>query len=118
MISKNQIKYIHSLALKKNRDKEGCFVGEGPKVVADLLAVQTPEILVATDKWYASTNITPRQQDAVVTEEELGKVSFLQHPQQVLGCFVNLMKKFLLIYVTRICVLRLIKYKTLAISEQ
>lgn len=49
MISKNQIKYIHSLALKKNRDKEGCFVGEGPKVVADLLAVQTPEILVATD---------------------------------------------------------------------
>lgn len=87
MISKNQIKYIHSLALKKNRDKEGCFVGEGPKVVADLLAVQTPEILVATDKWYASTNIAPRQQDAVVTEEELGKVSFLQHPQQVLGVF-------------------------------
>lgn len=55
--------------------------------MADLLAVQTPEILVATDKWYASTNIAPRQQDAVVTEEELGKVSFLQHPQQVLGVF-------------------------------
>ncbi len=36
MISKNKIKYIHSLELKKNRNKEGVFVAEGHKVVEDL----------------------------------------------------------------------------------
>ena len=33
MISKNKIKYIRSLELKKNRNKEGKFVAEGFKVV-------------------------------------------------------------------------------------
>ena len=36
MISKNLIKYIRSLELKKNRQKEGVFVAEGPKVVGDI----------------------------------------------------------------------------------
>ena len=40
MISKNKIKYIHSLELKKNRNKEGVFVAEGHKVVEDLLELQ------------------------------------------------------------------------------
>jgi len=35
MISKNKIKYIRSLELKKNRNKEGKFVAEGFKVVDD-----------------------------------------------------------------------------------
>ena len=37
MLSKNQIKWVHSLELKKNRRKDGLFVAEGPKVVGDLL---------------------------------------------------------------------------------
>ena len=32
-LSKNRIKYIHSLELKKNRDAEGIFLAEGPKLV-------------------------------------------------------------------------------------
>ena len=48
MISKNQIKLIRSLETKKGRVKEGLFVAEGPKVVADLMAVMTPRILFAT----------------------------------------------------------------------
>ena len=43
MISKNKIKYIRSLELKKNRNKEGKFVAEGFKVVDDLLALQPAE---------------------------------------------------------------------------
>ena len=31
-ISKNKIKYIHSLELKKNRKEEGVFLAEGPKL--------------------------------------------------------------------------------------
>ena len=37
MVSKNQIKLVKSLELKKNRKREGLFVAEGPKVVGDLL---------------------------------------------------------------------------------
>ena len=51
MISKNQIKLIRSLETKKGRVKEGLFVAEGPKVVADLMAVMTPRILFATRDW-------------------------------------------------------------------
>ena len=42
MISKNLIKYIRSLELKKNRQKEGVFVAEGPKVVGDLSEIYNP----------------------------------------------------------------------------
>ena len=37
MLSKNQLKFVRSLELKKNRKREGLFVAEGPKVVGDLL---------------------------------------------------------------------------------
>ena len=43
MIGKNKIKYIRSLELRKNREHEGVFVAEGPKVVADLMAVARDE---------------------------------------------------------------------------
>ena len=40
MISKAIIKFVHSLELKKNRNRERLFVAEGPKVVADLATVE------------------------------------------------------------------------------
>lgn len=87
MISKNIIKQVKALELKKNRQKEGLFVAEGQKVVGDLTAIAPPQRLIATEEWYMASGNTPRMQDAVVTEDELRKVSFLQHPQQVIGLF-------------------------------
>ena len=87
MISKNKIKYIHSLELKKNRNKEGVFVAEGHKVVEDLLELQPAEILVATEEWLKGKHFGASTEVIEVTEEELKKVSFLQHPQQVLAVF-------------------------------
>lgn len=79
MISKNQIKFIRALELKKNRKKEGLFVAEGPKVTGDLLrAGYIPHSIYST---------VPREDAQLVTDEELRKVSFLQHPQQVLAVF-------------------------------
>ncbi|MBQ8154434.1 MAG: RNA methyltransferase [Prevotella sp.] len=81
MISKNQIKLIRSLELKKNRKREGLFVAEGPKVVGDLLqAGYQPRMLF-------STTATERPDAERITEEELRKISFLQHPQEVLAVF-------------------------------
>ena len=86
-ISKNLAKLVRSLETKKGRKKEGLFVAEGPKVVTDLMAVNSPIRVIATAEWFASTGLSPSEQDAVVTDDELRKVSFLQHPQQVMALF-------------------------------
>lgn len=79
MLSKNQIKFVRSLELKKNRKREHLFVAEGPKVVGDLLrAGFRPHSIFST---------SPRQDGQLVTEEELQRISFLQHPQEVLAVF-------------------------------
>ena len=85
MISKNQIKYVHQLELKKFRKQEGLFIAEGHKVVGDLLkAGYTPKQLYATADWIAANPVA----DAVeVTNDELTKLSLQQHPQQVLALF-------------------------------
>lgn len=90
MISKAKIKYIHSLELKKNRKAEGLFVAEGHKVVGDLMEIMTPTLVVATTEWleHNSTHSALTGIEVIeVTQEELRKVSFLQHPQQVLALF-------------------------------
>ena len=83
MISKNQQKYIRQLEQKKYRKREGLFVAEGTKVVGDLLKRYTPKAVFATTQWQALEGITPQ----VLTEEELQRISFQQHPQQVLALF-------------------------------
>lgn len=86
MISKNQIKYIRQLELKKFRKRENCFVAEGPKVVGDLMKRYQPKAIFATDEWHPSS-----MPDATVltriTDDELRRISFLQAPQQVLAIF-------------------------------
>ena len=83
MISKNQIKFIKQLELKKYRQREGLFVAEGPKVVGDLMTRYRPTAVYATDDY------TPPSAAEVqrISDDELRKVSFLQHPQQVVALF-------------------------------
>ena len=83
MISKNQQKYIRQLEQKKYRKREGMFVAEGTKVVGDLLKRYTPEAVFSTLQWQAPDGIKPQ----IVTDEELQRISFQQHPQQVLALF-------------------------------
>ena len=86
MISKNQIKYIRQLELKKFRKREKCFVAEGPKVVGDLMKQYRPKAVYATDEWKSEqafdSSVLTR-----ITDEELRRISFLQTPQQVLALF-------------------------------
>jgi TrmH family RNA methyltransferase len=87
MIGKAKIKYIHSLEQKKHRKEEGVFVAEGPKIVGDLLKLLNPTLIVATQKWLLENNVSHNCEVIEATAEELRKVSFLQHPQQVLAVF-------------------------------
>lgn len=85
MISKNQIKFVHQLEYKKFRRVEGLFVAEGTKVVGDLLAHYKPREVFATSEWLADHQGDYTTQE--VTDDELRRLSFLQHPQQVLALF-------------------------------
>ena len=84
MISKNQVKFIRQLEQKKFRRREGLFVAEGTKVVGDLMARYQPKALYATKEWLM-THPTPGAEE--ITDEELRRLSFQQHPQQVLALF-------------------------------
>jgi TrmH family RNA methyltransferase len=87
MLSKAKIKLIHSLEQKKNRQAEGLFVAEGPKVVGDLLPYFRPRFVIATRRWIES-NVCPSDAEIIeVTDDELAKASFLKTPQEVLAVF-------------------------------
>lgn len=67
MISKNRLKYIRSLEMKKFRKQEGVFVAEGPKVIDDL-----KDYFELVEMWEG---------------EDADKASFLETPQHKLAIF-------------------------------
>ena len=87
MISKAKVKFIKSLRLKKNREQARLFIAEGHKVVGELLASGCAHTIVATQEWLSAHSAPPTNELVAVDEEELRKVSLLQHPQQVLALF-------------------------------
>ena len=88
MISKNQLKYVRQFEQKKFRKREGLFVAEGIKVVGDLMQRYQPKMLFATHDYL---NVHPFHnadfEIIEVTADELIRLSFQQHPQQVLALF-------------------------------
>ncbi len=92
MISKNRIKYLHSLDLKKNRKKTQEFVAEGVKLVDELLPVFECVYVAAVPEWIRchESQVAALREKAVVddlSEEELRRASLLQHPQEVIAVF-------------------------------
>ncbi len=87
MLSKNKIKYIHSLELKKNRKEEQAFVAEGHKLVGDLLGHFPCRLLVATRAWLDRNPDVEAMEIIEVNQEELTRASLLKTPQEVLAVF-------------------------------
>ena len=85
MIGKNTIKWVHSLEMKKNRKREHLFMAEGPKVVGDLLAHYRPRAIFATAEWNGRASLPSYVTPETVSDDELRRLSFLQHPQQVIA---------------------------------
>lgn len=86
-LSKNRIKYIHSLELKKNRKEEGVFLAEGPKLVGDLLGHFPCHFLAATSAWLKEHTSVSADEIVEVSPDELSRASLLKTPQQVLAVF-------------------------------
>ena len=94
MLSKNKIKYIHSLELKKNRIAERAFVAEGNKLVADMLPFFACKLLVAKPCWMATQGDISAEELLVAEEEDIGKASFLKNPQDVCRTWYWLLMEF------------------------
>lgn len=87
MLSKNKIKYIHSLDLKKNRKSEQAFVAEGHKLVGELSGHFPCRMLLATRTWLDEHPQAEADEIIEVTWEELTRASLLKTPQDVLAVF-------------------------------
>ena len=85
MITKNQIKYVRGLSLKKNRVKEQCFIVEGEKCVAELIDSDFEIVELFALKDWMNQNKDVFQKVKVVSLKELQRISNLSSPNKVLA---------------------------------
>jgi RNA methyltransferase, TrmH family len=92
MLGKQKAKYIQSLGQKKQRDAEGLFIAEGPKIVVELIQSfpQYIKEIYAVKEWIKENDHLHTPAVTEVTEDELEKISQLKTPNQV----VAVVKKF------------------------
>ena len=84
MISKNTIKLIKSLAIKKIRAKENLFLVEGDKIVAEVL-----ESKFQVEKLYATSTFIVKNESRIknsrivteVNREDINQASLMKNPQ-------------------------------------
>jgi len=85
VISKNQIKFIKSLSLKKNRLKSQLFVAEGEKIVNELLNSKYEIEYIYATKQFSGINSNQRSAITLVSNDELSRISNLTSPNNVLA---------------------------------
>lgn len=86
-LSKNKIKLISSLKLKKYRDELSLFVAEGPKLVSDLLKSFSAKIIVCTQSWLDENSPSAEEIIVVSSADDLKSVTQLSSPSPVLAVF-------------------------------
>lgn len=85
MLSKNELKYIQSLCQKKQRQEEGLFIAEGPKLVGELLESNySIRKIYATPEWVGPA-VRSEVERVVIDDITLARISALQTPHQVLA---------------------------------
>ena len=90
MLSKNQIKEIQSLQVKKNREEKKTFLAEGIKTVNEIIN-ESPiiiEHIFATHEFIHKNTLKIRQLQikyTEITEEELKKISIQNNPNQAVA---------------------------------
>ena len=89
MLSKNTIKYLRSLQLKKFRQKYNNFVVEGDKIAQEIIRNPSIEIesIYALDSWIETNENALQfhlQKIIKISEKDLTRISGLKTPNQVL----------------------------------
>ena len=84
MLTKKEIKDIQSLCHKKQREEEGLFVAEGPKLAAEIINSDIEiKMVYATSKW-RQNNPGNQLPFTEINDTELERISNLQTPNEVL----------------------------------
>ena len=87
MLSKNKIKFIRSLEVKKFRNETNCFLAEGNKLVADILPFFECECLITKPSWLATQGNIAAKELIIAEENDIERASLLKTPQDVLAVF-------------------------------
>lgn len=87
MWSKNKLKWVRSLSVKKYRDAERAFLAEGPKVVEDLYGYFDCKLLAATAGFLREHAEWTADEVVEISEKELQQASQLRAPRDVLAVF-------------------------------
>tara|TARA_B100000073_G_scaffold129069_1_gene105702 strand:+ start:720 stop:1445 length:726 start_codon:yes stop_codon:yes gene_type:complete len=83
MITKNQIKLIKSLRLKKNRTQSGFFVAEGEKIVDELIESDLDSVnIFSTSEKYKNL-----KNHISINSNQLKQISNQKSPNNVVGIF-------------------------------
>ncbi len=90
MISKNQIKLVKALHLKKYRDENGLFIAEGIKIINEIISTQPKLIdhLFVTESYLkgnSNTLLNAKVEYVTITEDDLKKISMQSQPNNVLA---------------------------------
>lgn len=87
MLSKNKIKLIRSLELKKNRSVNGLFVAEGKKLILDLFQSEIVVSEVFCTKNMAKEILSPNSKIKIeiVEKEDLSRISFLKTTPEIIA---------------------------------
>jgi TrmH family RNA methyltransferase len=83
MLTKNELKYIQSLYHKKQRDEDGLFIAEGPKLAEELLNSRFEIKQVYAVKEWLQRNPAVKAPVTEISQTELGRISGLQAPNEV-----------------------------------
>ncbi len=83
MLSKNTLKYIHSLERKKNRLKENLFLAEGKKTILSFLQsdIQVREVF-GKKEWIAQLPVKKGTRYTEISTKELTELSKLTNPDE------------------------------------
>ena len=88
MLSKNKIKLIRSLGLKKNRSDEGLFVAEGKKLVFDLIASKLSLREIFCTREIAVELVTVKADKITELKEgKMERISSLKSTPEVIALF-------------------------------
>lgn len=84
LITNNQIKFVRSLHLKKNRDAHNCFIVEGKKMVDELLKSEFKvQSVFATKDW--ENPVIENEKVQYISEKQLERISALKSPNKLIA---------------------------------
>jgi len=88
MLSKNKIKFINSLKIKKNRNSNNLFIAEGEKLILDILGSEGElQTILSTNPNWLEHQLFNNSEKLVIEDSEMKKISSLKTATTALAVF-------------------------------